>query len=319
MRSQPIKPQPPRAPRVPSARTLHGQTDVDDYAWMRDHDAPEFAAYLTAERAYYDAQTALLAGLTEELFADAVARTPSTTDDSVAWPLRGYRYWYRTPERAENRQLLRVRHDVAAGDQEPTLLLDENVLGAATGYVDVHAALPSPDDQLLGWLVDTSGAEVYQLRFTEIETGRELADVVERTYPGGAWSSDSAYFFYLVPDQVWRPHQVWRHAIGTPATQDVLVYEESDQRFDLTLTASRSGELIIMTAASRDTTEVRLIPADEPLSAPVVVEPRRRGVEYRVDHARDPAGGRGGLLIVTDDGYSEFTLMRAPVSAPGRA
>ncbi len=312
--------QPPAAPRIPSVRTLHGQTDVDDYAWMRDHEAPEFGAYLTAERAYYDAQTASLAGLTDELFAQAVARTPSAADDSVAWPLRGYRYWYRTPERAENRQLFRVRRDAAeTGDQEPTLLLDENALGASTGYVDVHVALPSPDDRLLGWLVDTSGAEIYQLRFTEIETGQELPDVVERAYPGGAWSSDSAYFFYLVPDKAWRPYQVWRHAIGTPSTQDVLVYAEADERFDLTLAASRSGELIIITVASRDTTEVRLIPAGEPLSPPVVVEPRRRGIEYRVDHVADPAGGPGELLIVTDDGTPEFTLMRAPVTAPGRA
>ena len=328
----------PRAPRIPSVRTLHGQTDVDDYAWMRDHDAPEFRPYLAAERAYYDAETAGLAGLTDELFAAAVGRTPSSADDSVAWTLRGYRYWYRTPEGAENRQLLRVGLDEAKAG-EPTLLLDENVLAESTGYVDVPVAEPSPDNRLLGWLVDTSGAEIYQLRFTEIGTGREQPDVVQRTYPGGAWSSDSAHFFYLVPDDLNRPYQVWRHALGTPVTEDVLVYAESDERFDLTLAASRSGELIIITIASRDTTEVRVIPAAEPMRPPIVVEPRRRGIEYRVDHAADPAGGPGELLIVTDAGASagtaaassaatssaatssaaEFTLMRAPVSAPGRS
>jgi oligopeptidase B len=309
---------PPRPPRIPSVRTLHGQTDVDNYAWMRDHGAPELRAYLAAERAYYDAQTAGLAELTGELFSEAVARTPSTADDSVAWTRRGYRYWYRSPERAENRQLYRARLDQGESG-EPALLLDENVLAEPTGYVDVPVAEPSPDDRLLGWLVDTSGAEIYQLRFTGIETGRELPDVVDRTYPGGAWSSDSAHFFYLVPDALNRPYQVWRHTIGTPVTQDALVYAENDERFDLTLTASRSGELILITISSRDTTEVRIIPAGEPLGPPVLVEPRRRGVEYRVDHVADPAGGPGELLIVTDDGEPEFTLMRAPVNAPGRA
>ena len=99
----------------------------------------------------------------------------------------------------------------------------------------------------------------------------------------------------------------------------MLVYTETDARFELTLAASRSGELIIITAASRDTTEVRIVPAGRPLADPVLVEPRRRGVEYRVDHAVDLAGGAGDLLIVTDDGAREFTLMRAPVRAPGRA
>jgi oligopeptidase B len=317
--------QPPRAQRIPSVRELHGQTDVDNYAWMRQHDAPEFLTYLTAERAYYDAQTAPLAGLTDELFAEAVARTPSAAEDSVAWTRRGYRYWYRTPERAENRQLLRVALDAPpAGQAEPTLLLDENVLGASTGYTEVPVAEPSPDNRMLAWLVDTSGAEIYQLRFTDIDTGRELPDVIERTYPGGAWSSDSAYFFYLVPDELNRAYQVWRHAIGTPVTADELVCEETDERFDLTLAASRSGELIIITAASLNTTEVRIIPAREPLKPPALVEPRRRGIEYRVDHEADPARGPGDLLIVTDasiadSSSAEFTLVRAPVDAPGRS
>jgi oligopeptidase B len=342
--------QAPRAQRVPSVRELHGQLDVDDYAWMRDHDSAAFRAYLAAERAYYDAQTASLAELTDALYGEAMARTPALAEDSVSWTLRGYRYWHRTPAGAENRQLLRAPLGQAGpGGGEPTLLLDENALAKATGYVDVQVTEPSPDDRLLAWSVDTSGEEIYQLRFTEIDTGRELPDVIERTYPGGAWSSDSTHFFYLVPDEAYRPYQAWRHAIGTPVAGDELVYEESDERFALTLAASRSGELVIITAESRDTTEVRFIPARDPLGAPMLVEPRRRGVEYRVDHAAvpqtaGPAGsaanssaansgaansgaansgaansGPGDLLIVTDDGAPEFTLMRAPVDAPGRA
>ncbi len=312
--------QAPRAQRIPSARELHGQRDVDDYAWMRDHDSAAFRAYLAAERAYYDAQTASLAELTDALFGEAVARTPALAEDSVSWTLRGYRYWRRTPAGAENRQLLRAPLGQAGpGGGEPTLLLDENALAKATGYVDVQVTEASPDDRLLAWSVDTSGEEIYQLRFTEIDTGRDLPDVIERTYPGGAWSSDSTQFFYLVPDEAYRPYQVWRHAVGTPVAGDELVYEESDERFALTLAASRSGELVIITAESRDTTEVRFIPTSQPLSPAVLVEPRRRGVEYRVDHAADPTGGSGDLLIVTDDGAPEFTLMRAPVEAPGRA
>ena len=317
-------PQPPSAPRIQSVRDLHGHRDVDEFAWMRDHDSAELMTYLAAERAYYEAETAHLAALTDKLYAEAVARTPTAADDSAGWTLRGYRYWYRTPASAENRQLWRAPLEavatgggVAAGYAE--LLLDENLLAVRTGYVETGVALPSPDNRLLAWSADTSGAEIYRLAFSYIEAAQELPDVIERSYPGGAWSSDSAYFFYLVPDDLNRPHQVWRHAIGTAASADELVYEEADARYELTLTATRSGELIIITAESRDTTEVRVIPAGRPLTAPAVVEPRRCGVEYRVDHHADPAGGGGDLLIVTDDGQAEFTLMRAAVAAPGRA
>src|SRR5262249_14881493 len=133
---------------------------------------------------------------------------------------------------------------------------------------------------------------------------------------GGAWASDSAHYFYLVPDELNRPHQVWRHRLG--AGPDVLVYAETDARFELTLRAARSGEPIVIPAAARDTTEGLIIPGADPLATPAVVTPRRRGVEYRIDHLADPAGGAGTLFIVTDDGAPEFRLMRAPVRAPGR-
>jgi oligopeptidase B len=309
----------PRAPRIPVVRELHGHRDVDNYAWMRDHSAPAMQEYLAAERSYYDTQTEPLAELTGRLFSEMAARIAAGTEDGTGWTLRGYRYWHRTPAGAENRLLLRAP---ATGGAEQ-LLLDENLIGAATGYVEIGLAEPSPDNRLLAWSADTSGAEIYQLRFTDLATGRELPELIERSYPGGAWSADSAQFFYLVPDELNRPYQVWRHVIGTAAGTDVLVAEEADARYELTLRASRSGELIIVTAASRDTTEVQIISASRPDAPPVVVEPRRRGVEYRVDHAAGGPGQAGELLIVTDDGpgpaAGEFTLMRAPVSEPGRA
>ena len=241
---------PHRAPRGSRPAELHGHRDVDNYAWMRDHDAPALRDYLAAERAYYDAQTPAPgradrravrrgggphAGRGGGLGQLDAARLPVLAPDAG----RG----------AEDRQLLRA--PAWPVRRAGRVLLDENVLGAATGYVDVGVAEPSPDDRLLAWSADTSGAEIYQLRFTEIATGRELPDVIERSYPGGAWSSDCAHFFYLVPDELNRPYQVWRHALGTPAAEDELVYEETDARFELTLAASRSGELIVITAASR--------------------------------------------------------------------
>jgi oligopeptidase B len=121
-----------------------------------------------------------------------------------------------------------------------------------------------------------------------------------------------------VPDALNRPFQVWRHEVGTSSAGDALVVEEPDQRFELTLEGSRSGELAIITAASRDTTEVRAIHAERPLEVPMIVEPRRRGTEYRIDHAR-AADGPGTIYIVTDSGEEEFTLRRSPVTAAGRA
>jgi oligopeptidase B len=281
---------------------------VDSYAWMRDHAAPALRDYLVAERAYYDAHSQRLAGLAGELYQEATGRTADRSEDSVGWNLKGFVYRTRTLEGRENLQFLRSQ----SGESSDLVLLDENIIAAETGFVDVGVREPSPDAALLAWSADVTGAEIYALRVRDLDTGADLPDVIERSYPGSAWSADSRQLFYLVPDELNRPCQVWRHRLGTDPAADVLVLEEADARFELTLRTSRSGEQIVITAASRDTTEVALIPAAAPDREPVVVWPRRRGVEYRVDHAADPAGGPGWLYIVTDDGAPEFTLLRAP-------
>jgi oligopeptidase B len=347
-------PPPPMAPRVPSQLTLHGVTIADSYGWMRDPAEPALAGYLAAERAYYDAHSNRLAGLTGELYREAAGRIADRDEDSVHWQAGGFDYWTRIPAGQQNRQFLRSRSGGAgqpAGttdqarttDQPRTanqdgtaeeLLLDENVLAAGGGYVDVGMREPSPDQALLAWSADTTGSEIYALRIRDLATGADLPEIIERTYPGIAWSADSRQLFYLVPDELNRPHEVWRHRVRTDPSADVLVLAEPDARFELTLRASRSGGLVVITAASRDTTEVHVIPAADPAAAPACIAPRRPGVEYTIDHARaapatagpggggpadaGPGGGPGELYIVTNDGAAEYRLMRAPLSAPGR-
>ena len=200
-------PLPPAAPRIPSRLTLHGVTLADSYAWMRDPASPALARYLTAERAYYDAQSSHLAGLISDLYNEAAGRTPDQADDSPGWPAGEFTYRTRIPAGQQNRQFLRSRAVPAAapGDPAEQLLLDENILAAGTGYVDVGVRQPSPDGTLLAWSADTTGAEIYALRIRDTATGEDLPEIIERTYPGSAWSADSRQLFYLVPDELNRP------------------------------------------------------------------------------------------------------------------
>ncbi len=301
-------PPPPVAPREPSVRDLHGEIVDDDYAWMRGPDEPRFREYLAAERAYYEGRTAHLNRLADTLTDEALARVPTGDEYSVGWRRGGSTYRTRIPQNRENEQLLRSGAD---GCEE--VLLDENVLAQPTGYVGVGAREPSPDGRLLAWSADTSGAEIYELRIRDLRTGEELPDLIPRTYTGVAWSANGEYVFYLVPDDAHRPYQVWRHRVGGPASDDTLVYSEEDQTFELTLEGSRSGELAFITAASRDTTEVWVVDLKRPLGDATVIEPRRRGVEYRIDHAKG-----GDLYIVTNDGAAEFRLMRASLEMAAR-
>lgn len=186
------------------------------------------------------------------------------------------------------------------------------------GYLDLGLTLVSPDEDVLAYSADTVGDEVYRLWFRDLRTGTDLPEELPRTYYGGAWSADSRHFFYTVHDDAYRPHQVWRHRLGTPAADDVLVLEETDEAFALHLRSSRSGDLVLILSESRTAGETWTLDAHVPESVPCSVGGRRSGVIYRVEHVRGTGGaGPGRLLLVTNDGAEEFRLMAAPLPGPG--
>ncbi len=311
----------PKARRIEQVREEHGHRRVDGYGWLRAVEDPEVLDYLAAERSYYDSSTAHLAPLVEGLTGDMTRRVPET-DWSVSYPCTRFSYYTRTPAGSDYEQLWRGL-DPATGDSGHShagdqLLLDAAALKGESAYVKVGISLVSPDERLLAYSVDTTGDEVYALRFRDLDggTARDLDDLIPRSYYGGAWSADSRVFFYTVHDQAYRPYQVWRHEVGTSASDDVLVLSEPDEQYELDVRATRSGDLVVIHTANRDTSEVWLVDAHNPETPVRCVEARRRGVEYACEHARTAAGEQ--LLIVTNDGAQEFRLMSAPLASPGR-
>lgn len=302
---------PPIAPVGPTVHELHGVRRVDDYAGLRDIAKDETLTYLAAERAYYDARVEHTGPLREQLYGQ-MSRLIAPADESARWMRAGFVYYTRTVPGKEYTQFLRE----TAENPSAQVLLDENDLAEGADYFALGVREVSPNSRLLAYSVDRTGDEVYELAFRDLDTGTDRPDRIARSYYGGAWSADSGTFFYTVHDDAYRPYQVWRHRLGTAAVDDRLVYQEDDDRFEVTVSASRSGGLVVIDVFARESTEVWLVPADRPEEPPVVVEPRRPGVEYRVAHAPRPDGDV--LLVVTNDGAEEFRLMQAPVATPGR-
>ena len=300
---------PPAAPHEPFEHVAHGVRRPDPFHWMRRLDAPVLA-HLDAEREWYDVATGHVGPLVRMLRAEMTGRVPAT-DSSISWPQHGYSYYTVLPAGREYVQLLRRRGD-APDDSPPEMLLDVNELADGSDYVELGLWRVSPDASLMAYSVDFDGDEVYELRFRDLTTGADLADAVPRSYYGGAWSADSAYFFYTIHDDMYRPHQVWRHRLGTPVASDELVVEEPDEQFELMVRGTRSGEQVVIWSENRDTSEVWVVPAADPTAPARSVGGRRRGVDYHAEHAMLP-DGTSTLLVVTNDDATEFRLMSCPV------
>jgi oligopeptidase B len=312
--------QPPVARTVPTERTHHGDTVIDEYAWLRDKEDPATIEYLKAENAYTDAATKHLAGLRETLFTEIKTRTKET---DLSLPVRKKGHWYYARTEEGKQYSIHCRRAVRPDETAPPVpadgapldgeevLLDSNVLAGDSEFFALGTLGISPDGTRLAYSTDFSGDERFTLRVKDLVSGETLADEIPGVFYGSAWSADGSTLFYLTVDEAWRPHKVWRHVIGTPAADDTVVYEEPDERFWVGVGLTRSEKFILVEAASKLTSEARYIPAEAPHSDPVVIAHRRQGVEYHVEHH----GHR--FLILHNDGAEDFALSYTSVDSPG--
>jgi len=309
---------PPRAARRPKVSTWHGVELVDDYAWlkadnwqdvMRDPAVldPEIRAYLDAENAYCEAQLAETKSLQDELFAEMRGRLKED-DSSVPAPDDPYAYYSGFVAGGQYPLVYRSNRD---GSGE-VVVLDGNHEAEGKAYWDLGSFEHSPDHRLLAYSSDDKGSELYSVRVRDLATGQDLPDIVPDTRGGVVWANDSRTFFYVRLDDNHRPLQVYRHVVGTPTDEDVLVYDEKDIGLYVAINATQSAKYITIDAHDHRTSEVRIIDADAPLSEPVLISPRRVGHEYSVEH-----NGEKLYIITNSNGAEDFRIVETPVSAPG--
>lgn len=302
----------PIAPTRPHEWKRPTGTVDDPWAWLADRDDPATVAYLEAENAYADAyfDAADRATLIDTVFEEIKSRIQET-DLSVPVLHGGWWYVTRTIEGESYPVFCRSRHpDVP--DVPESVILDCNAEASGHDYFDVHDVQPSPDHTLLAWSSDVDGSELYTLRVRDLASGNDLDEITgTSSWGGAAWSAGGDWLFYARPDDQMRPHQIWRHRLGTAPADDVLVHSEPDERFFIHVSSTRSEQWIVITSASKTSGETSVIRADEPTGEPRIVRPRAADVEYAIDDWGDR------FVILTNLDAPDFRLMTAEHDDPG--
>ncbi|MEL7445320.1 MAG: S9 family peptidase [Pseudomonadota bacterium] len=310
----------PTAPPVAEQRehtfTHHGITISDPYHWLKDQSYPtiddeDVLDYVKAENAWFEARMAPQQTLTDELFEEMKARIKE--DDSTVPQKDGdWLYWSEFEEGAQYR--IHYRKPVAGGD--PQVILNENELAEGLEYFRLGAFSISKSGRYLAYSTDTSGAERYTARIKDLETGELLADEIPETRTGLTWVANDTQLVYGKANENWRVLGARLYTIGTSVDQDVMLYEEEDESFSVGTGLSAEEDWLIIAAGDNETSEVRLVPADNPTGEQILVKPREKGVEYSVDVRKDPTDS-DTLYIWTNDEHVNFRLAAASIKTPG--
>ncbi|HEX7751896.1 MAG TPA: S9 family peptidase [Novosphingobium sp.] len=301
----------PIAAKKPNSFTHHGVTVTDDYAWLRDPGYPEVTdpavlAHLEAENAWFEHRMGPHKPLVERLFQEMRGRIKEA-DKSVPQKDGDWLYWIEFEEGAEYKKWW--RRPVAGGDDE--LILDEVALAEGKEYFRLGAIAVSTDGRLLAWSVDDNGSERFTARIKVIATGEVLPDEIPGTLSSLIWVANDTGLVYSLANEQWRTDNARLHWLGKPLADDVELYHEDDEGFRVGSSLSANEQWLIIGASDHETSEVRLIPAADPLAAPILVRARQKGVEYDVDE-RD-----GTLYIHANDTHENFRLATAPLERPG--
>nr|WP_247710803.1 S9 family peptidase [Qipengyuania aestuarii] len=307
---------PPTAEKRDYSYSHHGITISDPYHWLKDESYPtiddaEVLEHLKAENAWFEARMAPQQALVDELYEEMKARVKED-ESSVPQKDGDWLYWSEFEQGKEYRKY--YRKPVAGG--EPLLILDENELAEGHEYFRLGAFSVSKNGRYLAYSADTNGSERFTARIKDLETGELLPDEIPGTLTGLAWvMNDTAIVYGLANDQ-WRVHDATMHVLGTPIADDVELYRETENdgfRVDAGLSAQE--DWLIISTGDNETSEVRLVRADDPTGEQILVAPRKTGREYDVDLRTED--DEAVLYVHTNDDHVNFRLATASLDTPG--
>ncbi|RVB58739.1 S9 family peptidase, partial [Mesorhizobium sp. M7A.F.Ca.CA.004.06.1.1] len=311
---------PPTPEKRPVSDTHHGITRTDDYAWLRAGNWQEMfrdpslldagiRAELEAENAYQSKLMADTVELQKQLFKEMKGRIK---EDDSSVPMKDGPYAYGSSFKLGGEQPRYFRMPRDGGAEH--ILLDGDAEAAGKAYFRLGGVDHSADHARLLWAFDDKGSEFYTLHVRDLADGRELADQIPDTGGSGVWNAANDGFFYTRLDPNHRPSKVLFHALGDSPQSDRLIYEETDPGFFMNVDGTRNNEWIMIGINDHETSEYRLMRADDPFAEPKLVSPREIGLQYELEE-----GGDIFFILTNADGAKDFKIMTAPAGDPVRA
>ncbi len=299
---------PPLAEIIPQVDTLHGDVRVDNYFWLRDKSDSKVISYLEEENAYTDTMTAHTKDFQETIFQELIGRIKET-DLDVPYKFGSYYYYTRTEEGQDYKIYCRKLGDLNGDEQ---ILLDVNELADGKDYCYLAIFEISPNQNLLAYGIDTTGAEQHVVYFKNLTTGKILSDTLSNVGYGFEWANDDRTCYYTTRGEANRPDKVWRHQLQDTQADDKLIFFEEDERMYVGVSKTKDRKFILVEIGSHTTYEYHYLWADDPLGKFWVIAPRVQDVEYYVWHHGDK------FYIVTNENATNFRLVTAPDADAGK-
>ncbi len=298
---------PPVAPVKPHTLEMHGDVRIDNYYWLNQREDQEVLDYLNAENEYYQKLTAHTKPLQEALFEEMKSRIK---EDDASVPYKYNGYWYITRyEKGKDYPIYARRKEMMEAPEE--ILFDCNVMAEGHSYFHLSGLSISEDNKWASFGVDTVSRRQYTIQVKNLESGEILPFKIENTTGGSTWAGDNKTLFYTRKDAVTlRSEKIYKHILGTEVSEDVVVYYEKDETYNVFVYKEKSKKYLVIGSGSTLTTEYRILEAKNPDGEFRLFQKRTRGMEYSISHYADK-----WYIMTNKDKATNFKLMTTPETA----
>ncbi len=300
---------PPIAPILPESFTIHGDTRVDNYAWIKDKTNPTTHDYIRLENDYAESVLAASNDVRETLYNEMLARIQET-DSSV--PFQRGEYWYYTRTEEGKQYPIYCRRESSL-DAPEEVYLDQNILAVGHTQFVIGGQSISPDNRTFAYTVNTNGDEIYTLHIKDLLKNESIESSISGISSNLVWANDNTTLYYTKFNEAKRPFQMYRHTIGRPEAEDVLVLQEDRDFLFLGMRRTKSGKYIVVSAGNFDSSQAWYFSADEPNATPLEILPYMQGVQRSVDHSGEY------LYFITNEFGSNNAIYRVPVNEASSA
>lgn len=298
----------PKAKKIEKVLEMHGDRRIDPYFWLNERENPEVLKYLEEENAYCDEMMKDTEDFQQLLFDEMKARYK---EDDESLPYFFNEYWYLVRyEKGKEYPIFSRKFQTLENEEE--ILVDVNILAEGEKFFEVGSVAVSPNNKLISYSTDNLGRRIYTINFKNLETGEVFQDQIFNTTGKVVWANDNQHVFYIRKDDSLRAFQVFRHQLGTNSEDDVLIFHEKDETFDVNVFKTKSLEYIFIASSSTISDEMRFIPAENVFADWTVIQPRIEDLEYSIEHYQDEF-----YIITNADDALNFKIVKTKVAQPG--
>ncbi len=289
----------PKPKKIPKILEAHKDRRTDNYYWLRDDTRKnkEILSYLEDENKYCEEWFSSGIDFRKEIYNELIDSIPN---EEISLKIKKNDFYYFSKIKSDEQYPVYFREKETIVEE----ILNVNELGRNLDFYQISGVSPSPNNNIIAYGEDKNGRREYTIKFKDLKSDSYLIDELHNTSGNISWGSNEYIYYTLKDPKTLISNKVFRHKLGESQEDDLLIYEELDDQYNLSISKSRTDRYIYINSSKTESNEIRLIDLKNILEEPECILERSDKHLYYVEDTPESF-----YALSNKDGRINFCLL----------